>query len=178
MAGSGFDGYADVTDPRTRHDDLIEDRSEERLDSESYEEAREMEAFRSGWVGAGVVVDSADRVLLVHEADADHWLLPGGTLQRGETLADGLRREIREEAGIDVTPVRPHAVVEHVVRHEDRWTGFAVGLIEARPESLPLGSDLGVGDEEIDEAGWFESLPAETFQRDLASRVLDRVRAE
>lgn len=178
MASPGFDGYADATDPRTRYDDLIEVRSEERLDREPYAEACEMEAFRSGWVGAGVVVDEADRVLLVHEPEADRWLLPGGTLQRGETLADGLRREIDEEAGVGVTPVRPHAVVEHVVRHGDEWTGFAVGLIEARPESTELGSDLGVGDEEIDDAGWFESLPPRTFQRDLASRALERVRAD
>ncbi|AGB15085.1 ADP-ribose pyrophosphatase [Halovivax ruber XH-70] len=178
MSDLGFGGYADVTDPRTRYDDLIEDRSEEQLDRESFVEACEMEAFRSGWVGAGVVVDDADRVLLVHEPGADHWLLPGGTIQRGETLAGGLRREIDEEAGVDVTPVRPHAVAEHVVRHDGEWTGFAVGLIEARPESTELGTDLGVDDEEIDDAGWFESLPTRTFQRDLATRALERVRAE
>jgi ADP-ribose pyrophosphatase YjhB (NUDIX family) len=57
-------------------------------------------------IGVGAVVfDRSGRVLLIrrrHEPLAGQWSLPGGRLELGESLEAGLRREIREEAGIDV----------------------------------------------------------------------------
>lgn len=47
-------------------------------------------------------------VLLVARVDDDDafvaWELPGGRLGAGESLDDGLRREVREEVGLDITP--------------------------------------------------------------------------
>ena len=55
-------------------------------------------------VAALVIRD--ERVLLVrHVKDGEtRWLLPGGGVDRGETLADALRRELREETGLQVAP--------------------------------------------------------------------------
>jgi 8-oxo-dGTP diphosphatase len=38
--------------------------------------------------------------LLIRRADTGTWALPGGTLEWGETLRDGLIRELEEEAGV------------------------------------------------------------------------------
>ncbi len=32
------------------------------------------------------------------------WSLPGGALETGESLADGVRREVREETGLEIEP--------------------------------------------------------------------------
>ncbi|WP_214111087.1 NUDIX domain-containing protein [Acrocarpospora catenulata] len=49
---------------------------------------------------AGVVVDDRGRVLLTQRADNDQWQAPGGVLEIGETITNGLRREVLEETGL------------------------------------------------------------------------------
>jgi ADP-ribose pyrophosphatase YjhB (NUDIX family) len=58
-------------------------------------------------VGAIVLEHRGDGpfVLLVQRANpplAARWSLPGGRVERGEKLADALRREVREETGLEV----------------------------------------------------------------------------
>ena len=56
-------------------------------------------------VGVGGVVVSNERVLLVRRGKPpleDNWSIPGGMLELGETLQEGVRRELAEETGIEV----------------------------------------------------------------------------
>jgi 8-oxo-dGTP diphosphatase len=51
----------------------------------------------------GLFVDG-DEVLLLHQAtppEPDSWDLPGGGLDPGETLLQGLMREVQEETGLE-----------------------------------------------------------------------------
>ncbi len=55
-----------------------------------------------------LVVDDDDRLLLVRRAHDPHggtWDLPGGFLEEAEHPLDALRRELREETGLEVEPV-------------------------------------------------------------------------
>jgi 8-oxo-dGTP diphosphatase len=59
-------------------------------------------------VGA-VVTDGRGRLLLIkrgHEPGAGLWSLPGGRIEPGETDAEALVREMREETGLTVEPGR------------------------------------------------------------------------
>lgn len=49
----------------------------------------------------GIIFDKQKRVLLCHRCDQDLWNLPGGGLESGESPGDGVRREIKEESGLD-----------------------------------------------------------------------------
>ena len=54
------------------------------------------------WVIALVVVRDDDRFVLVEELRDRGWFLPAGRVEPGETLLSGARREVREEAGLEV----------------------------------------------------------------------------
>ncbi|MER5885077.1 NUDIX hydrolase [Streptomyces sp. NPDC001941] len=51
---------------------------------------------------AGVIVDDADRALLIKRRDNGKWEPPGGVVERDETLPDALQREVLEETGIKI----------------------------------------------------------------------------
>ncbi len=54
----------------------------------------------------GVIFDDEGRVLLCHRTDHDLWNLPGGTVEPGETPADTVIREVKEETGFEVEIVK------------------------------------------------------------------------
>src|SRR6476661_8684383 len=49
-----------------------------------------------------IVRDDAGRVLLIHKTDNDLWALPGGGHEIGESIAETVVREVKEETGYDV----------------------------------------------------------------------------
>src|SRR3954453_1513497 len=57
------------------------------------------------------------RILITRRFDHVHlpglWEFPGGKVERGESLEAALRREIREELGIDVAVGRKYFTIEH-----------------------------------------------------------------
>jgi 8-oxo-dGTP pyrophosphatase MutT (NUDIX family) len=53
-----------------------------------------------------VVMDEGGRVLLMQSKDDRQWYLPGGATDPGEQPADAVVREVREETGLHVEPVR------------------------------------------------------------------------
>jgi len=56
-------------------------------------------------VGVGGVVIHEGRALLIKRGSEplkNQWSIPGGTLELGESIQEGVRRELREETGIEV----------------------------------------------------------------------------
>ena len=55
---------------------------------------------------AAIVRDAEDRVLFMRRADNGKWGLPAGAIDPGETPAEAVAREVREETGLEVRPAR------------------------------------------------------------------------
>ena len=71
--------------------------------------------------------DQHERVLLIQRGKppaAGYWHAPGGKLEAGESLVEGVRREVKEETGLDVTIGPIMAVVER------RQEGFHYVIVD------------------------------------------------
>jgi len=74
-------------------------------------------------VGVGAVVVKEGRVLLIrrgNEPMKGRWSLPGGMLELGESLTDGVVREVREETGLIVEPVELIELFDRIYREDER----------------------------------------------------------
>jgi 8-oxo-dGTP diphosphatase len=68
-------------------------------------------------VGVGGVVIRDSRALLIRRGSEPlkgEWSIPGGTLEVGETIAEGIVRELREETGLEVKLLELIEVFERI----------------------------------------------------------------
>lgn len=125
-------------------------------------------------VAAAVAVfDDDGRVLLLHHRfrAGSGWGLPGGFLSAREQPEAAVRRELREEVGLDLDDVELVLV---------RTLAFA-NQIEVLYRARPNGEPTIRARFEVDELAWFDlgSLPdgLSGDQRRLVERALDGVRS-
>jgi 8-oxo-dGTP diphosphatase len=72
-------------------------------------------------VGVGAVVIDGTKVLLVRRGNEPlkgEWSLPGGAVELGETLQQGVVREVLEEAGLVVVPAGIVEVLDRITQDE------------------------------------------------------------
>lgn len=162
-------------DPRNRYDDLIVRTSREELAPDDFKAHADSEAATIGWVVLGLIIDQSNRVLLIDQPWATDWKTPGGVPKPDESLAEGVVREVREETGVEITPVRPWSVDEYtfVNRETGETNGWTGVMFEATAESTDIDPDPGLDDERISDVRWFDGLPDEVFHP-LTEKVYDR----
>ena len=74
-------------------------------------------------VGVGGVVVRDGRVLLIRRGKEPlygRWVIPGGTVELGETLEEALVREMEEETGLLVEPLEVLTVFDRIQREGER----------------------------------------------------------
>lgn len=99
-------------------------------------------------VGALIFTRSGPRgpILLVERAGEPlkgYWSLPGGLVETGEALQDAVRREVLEETGLQVRPVRRFDIFERIMRDAEGKAEYHYILIDYVCEVT--GGDLRAG---------------------------------
>ena len=119
------------------------------------EEGAFVPAFSSHYIGAGgVAINERDELLVVRERyhrdpkRPPRFKLPGGALDQGEHLAEGVVREVLEETGVQT---RFDALV--CFRH---WHGYRYGKSDIYfvCRLKPLTEEITIEEEEIAESRW------------------------
>jgi ADP-ribose pyrophosphatase YjhB (NUDIX family) len=129
---------------------------------------------------AGVIVDEQGRMVVLvrgKEPGKGKWDLPGGFVDPGDTAEEALRREVREEIGLEVTGMSYLGsgtnVYEYMgVRYRTLDLGFAceaLQVAQARPREDEIAEVLFLSPREIDPARFaFPSVAA------LAGKAIER----
>lgn len=104
----------------------------------------------------GVILDEQGRVLLVKHVPekkgfwAGKYICPGGRLEYGETLDNGVRREVCEETGLDIKILRWLAPMERIIRNPDGSIADHVIYLDVLAQvakgKFKPSSDVGEGD--------------------------------
>lgn len=144
----------------------------ETLAPDRWESARTRDESETSW-GVGALVETDAGVLLVQQGEK--WFLPGGMHEHGETHADGAAREVREETGVTVEITDLLAVTEQTFVHAEdgREFAFRFATFRGEPTDTTLAANPGIEGETIDDVAWRETLPENTFDRDLVTRLRD-----
>jgi ADP-ribose pyrophosphatase YjhB (NUDIX family) len=122
---------------------------------------------------SAIVVDEAGRIALHRRTDNDLWALPSGTMEIGESIGQTAVREVREEIGLVVEPVRLVGVYsdpEHVFAYDDGEVRQEFNVCIA---CRVVGGELAAGDE-AREVGWF--TPEEIDDLPMHESVRKRIR--
>lgn len=115
-------------------------------------------------VGAALIIVNPNRqILMIKRNDNRCWGIPGGALELGETLSDALRRETREEIGIDLKDFELFGVysgLELFYQYPDGAEVYNVSIVYI---TRNMFDDIHVNLDEHSEYQYFdlESLPAE-----------------
>ena len=113
-------------------------------------------------VGAFIVNDKGEILLMKRSQNAKNekgkWEAPGGAVEFGETLEKAIRREMKEELGIEIDILKQWGAKDHIIPDDKQhWvpTTFLVHVVHGyEPKNIEPAKH--------DEIGWFavDNFPA------------------
>jgi 8-oxo-dGTP diphosphatase len=113
-------------------------------------------------VGAGALIfNEAGKFLMMKRGPAaknevGKWEIPGGAIEFGETFAEGIKREIKEEIGVEVEVLELLDLCDHILPDEHQhWVSptYICQIVKGTPRIMEP--------EKCDDLGWFSIEEAE-----------------
>ncbi|HEY3938838.1 MAG TPA: NUDIX hydrolase [Bryobacteraceae bacterium] len=124
-------------------------------------------------IGVGGVVISDGRVLLVRRGSPPlqgQWSIPGGILESGETLMEGVRRELAEETGIDVRVRTLIEVFERIDRDPSGKAQYHFVVLDYLCEAV---RGIALAGSDVTEVAWAAPFELEKYSlTKIAGRVI------
>lgn len=117
---------------------------------------------------AAVVVNEQGQVLVIKRSDNGAWQLPGGVLELGETIQDGVRREVVEETGVQVEPIGLTGVYKNI----------KLGVVALVFRAYQVGGVASPTEEAAAVDWWAPARVAAGMSEAFAVRILDALRED
>ena len=118
-------------------------------------------------IGCGaLIINDENETLLIKRTpksqnEAGFWSKPGGTVEFNENVEDAVKREIKEELGVDIELDKFLGFTNHIIKSQNQhWVAFnyLAKIIKGEPKNLEI--------EKIEEIKWFNlsNLPSNLTQ--------------
>jgi len=105
----------------------------------------------------GIIVNNG-KVLLLNTIHTGTYSLPGGGIEIGESIEDALKREVREETGIEIESVSFFRFEEQFFYYDPADVALHSFLFfyTCRPKTLEICKDNQVDDNAVEKPRWIE----------------------
>lgn len=122
-------------------------------------------------VGAGAAIFDKDGKLFITlrgkkaKNERGKWEIPGGAVEFGETFEHAIKREIKEEHGIEIKIIELLGVCDHIIPDEGQhWVSptYICKIVKGTPKMLEP--------EKCDEFGWFTIQEAEKLPLSIVTK--------
>lgn len=92
----------------------------------------------------GIILNKKGKFLLIQRGpksknEVGMWGFPGGALEFGETIEEAITREVKEELGIKIKPLKKLAPVNHrILNEKQHWVAapYICQLVSGKPKIM------------------------------------------
>jgi mutator protein MutT len=114
---------------------------------------REKLTFRPSVYG---IIVNTENVLLLNTTHTGTYSLPGGGIEIGETIEEALKREVKEETGLEIEIVSFYRFEEQFFYYDPADIAFHSFLFfyVCRPKTIEIDHDLEINDDSVDLPRW------------------------
>ncbi len=102
-------------------------------------------------IGGVAIIENDGKHLLIKQSRnkpfSGQWRHPGGKFELGENVANGMKREVKEEVGLEIELVNENPVMVIESDYEPGSFGFFTARF--------VGGQLRIDKKEIEDVGWF-----------------------
>ncbi len=105
-------------------------------------------------VAAGSFTEDGKGNLLMVKTHNSGWVFPGGQVEEGESLTEGVIREVKEESGIDIIVKNLAVVTSNTGGYFNKHEVYIPTKVMFDFICEPVGGKLDISDETT-ESGWF-----------------------
>ncbi len=91
--------------------------------------------------GAFIINDKGELLLQLRNKapEKEYWSIPGGRVELFETFEEAVKREVKEETGVEVEVISLLGICDHIIKNEERhWVSpsYLCKIVEGEPQIL------------------------------------------